>query len=359
MWAWWWSLASVLALVLSAVYSHVHVQPSVYAAVVLLCGSRLNLLFLAATLYGGLYAAGRTLQLRCFGELSLVEFARVKEHTLNYVLFKVVFMGAILNSDVEDLLIWTTWFVLMGALRVFVFICRERFGTAAGSIRHVAVVCGVAAADVVLALGCWWLFGEAGDSTLLLLLFENWVVFVSCGQVVAKHCCSSSLSAAATVDFAGDALVQISTLAHFVHVWAVYGVSFTLIDLFLFMNMRSVVVGLAKRAGAFIEYRRVLSSIRSSLRDAENLGPGETCRVCLEPMDSGGAKRLPCSHCFHQACLEEWVRHRRLCPICRAPVRVDRKQNDDRNSVFYFSTRAWLSWLPPVSVEMVRSGGAS
>lgn len=34
--------------------------------------------------------------------------------------------------------------------------------------------------------------------------------------------------------------IQIATLCHFVHVWKLYGVSFTLIDLFLFMNMRSV-----------------------------------------------------------------------------------------------------------------------
>ena len=63
----------------------------------------------------------------------------------------------------------------------------------------------------------------------------------------------------------------------------------------------------------------------------ESLWAGEArCLVCCEALrlPGGGAtalRQLPCSHAFHAACVDPWLRaFERSCPACRAPVGVAR-----------------------------------
>lgn len=44
-----------------------------------------------------------------------------------------------------------------------------------------------------------------------------------------------------------------------------------------------------------------------------------TCAICLEP-HARGSVRVPCGHSFHAACIEEWARRARSCPVCRADI---------------------------------------
>mmetsp|Transcript_8636 Transcript_8636/g.13016 ORF Transcript_8636/g.13016 Transcript_8636/m.13016 type:complete len:544 (-) Transcript_8636:1630-3261(-) len=53
-----------------------------------------------------------------------------------------------------------------------------------------------------------------------------------------------------------------------------------------------------------------------------------TCSICFEGVANEGEEdlalalyKLPCSHCFHGACLQKWFHNSHVtCPICRAPV---------------------------------------
>lgn len=48
------------------------------------------------------------------------------------------------------------------------------------------------------------------------------------------------------------------------------------------------------------------------------------CAVCLEDFKARDMQRtLPCLHRFHQACIDECLRHCGACPVCRHPVRED------------------------------------
>lgn len=42
-----------------------------------------------------------------------------------------------------------------------------------------------------------------------------------------------------------------------------------------------------------------------------------SCAICLEDMEIGMQVRwLPCSHVFHSACIERWLRRKNSCPCC-------------------------------------------
>ncbi|GBL93356.1 hypothetical protein AVEN_219481-1 [Araneus ventricosus] len=63
---------------------------------------------------------------------------------------------------------------------------------------------------------------------------------------------------------------------------------------------------------------------------------GYECTICLESTSRKEMKTLPCSHAFHEACIDVWLVENRRCPICRnEPVVVFRffTLNVKRNSV--------------------------
>src|SRR4051812_25622605 len=49
------------------------------------------------------------------------------DRLLNFLLFKVVFIGAVLEPTWIQLLILATWFGVLGYLRIFSMLCRDRF----------------------------------------------------------------------------------------------------------------------------------------------------------------------------------------------------------------------------------------
>ena len=46
-----------------------------------------------------------------------------------------------------------------------------------------------------------------------------------------------------------------------------------------------------------------------------------SCCVCLEDVCPGDQVRtLPCLHTFHSACAEEWLRKKKVCPLCQFAI---------------------------------------
>lgn len=48
--------------------------------------------------------------------------------------------------------------------------------------------------------------------------------------------------------------------------------------------------------------------------------PSGPCPICLAEYEGGEAlRRAPeCGHCFHAACIDEWLRVSATCPLCRS-----------------------------------------
>lgn len=67
----------------------------------------------------------------------------------------------------------------------------------------------------------------------------------------------------------------------------------------------------------------------------EELNSDNTCIICREEMVPGNsAKKLPCGHIFHAACLRSWFQRQQTCPTCRLDVLRARtpqnRQNDQQ-----------------------------
>ena len=129
---------------------------------------------------------------------------------------------------------------------------------------------------------------------------------------------------------------HILTVAHFLHIWSLHGVQFTLIDGVLALHLHSALSSACKK----IAQRR---NIHTIARDLNGLFPnasetelqkaaqaGDVCCICLGTMSTGHVKILKCGHLYHTHCLREVVERAQSfqaakCPLCRASV-VDGRQ---------------------------------
>eukprot|EP00913_Durusdinium_trenchii_P035955 g33640.t1 len=64
------------------------------------------------------------------------------------------------------------------------------------------------------------------------------------------------------------------------------------------------------------------------------------CPICLEDFNfdggkSGDMQKLECKHCFHGACIAEWLRDHESCPLCRAEVDVQLTEADQKKPEHY------------------------
>lgn len=50
--------------------------------------------------------------------------------------------------------------------------------------------------------------------------------------------------------------------------------------------------------------------------------PSEICSICLEPLDEN-VETTPCSHHFHEKCIQSWTQQKNECPVCRKKVHDD------------------------------------
>lgn len=86
------------------------------------------------------------------------------------------------------------------------------------------------------------------------------------------------------------------------------------------------------------------------------------CAVCLESLREGQrARRTPCLHTFHDACLSEWCRRSATCPVCtldlRSPMRLLRYRLSDLAALTVSEFQHLVSYLEVGGTE--RAPGAS
>ena len=282
-----------------------------------------------------------------FGELRLIEEHNLRDRTINFLLFKIIFIGAIVEPELLELICWASCFVVLGMLKMLCNLGRDRF-------EHVAVAPNITTWDharlitllllVMISCGLWanacvstfWYAG--GPSVVLLLLFECLTCCIAMTQTLAKYIVhgidvqffQSEWDWRGPlwyfIGFFGDITSLTISTCHYVHVWSLNGFSINLIDAILFLNIRVTVGNIIKQFTGWQNYRRMMHQLNVTYPDATNeelTRIDENCAICLRHLDeSATVKRLPCNHYFHRGCLQRLMENDGppLCPVCRTAL---------------------------------------
>lgn len=53
----------------------------------------------------------------------------------------------------------------------------------------------------------------------------------------------------------------------------------------------------------------------------KRLGVDDQCAVCISSIKHNETvRRLPCHHVFHCECIDEWLKRKAACPVCRDQI---------------------------------------
>jgi hypothetical protein len=183
--------------------------------------------------------------------------------------------------------------------------------------------------------------------------------------------------------FGFQLLAYTLTVAHFLHIWTLHGLQFTLIDGVLALHLHSALSAAGKKIAERRNLNRIARDLDAMFEDATEMELAKStdvfCCICLGTMSTGSVKKVGCGHLYHTHCLREVVERARSmeaakCPLCRAsvlsgeppegPPSEEENGNNGNNgggfgehALFRFSTEgilpAWLP-LPAFSFEVVR-----
>jgi hypothetical protein len=147
------------------------------------------------------------------------------------------------------------------------------------------------------------------------------------------------ISVLETTVFSLQLLIYALTVCHFLHIWSLHGLQFTLIDGVLALHLQSAISSASKKIAERRNLHRIARDLDGMFEDATELdlrkasATGDVCCICLGTMALGNVKKMRCGHLYHTHCLREVVERARSietarCPLCRASVLDGRQPNN-------------------------------
>jgi len=286
---------------------------------------------------------GLVVQTFFFGPLHNIEREQLRDKLLFYVGLKIVFIGAIVESptlggSISQIFVWIAWFSVLGFLKMFSLLGRERFQhltahepNAPVSIhfKMIALNSIILVSTALLSIFCYYVFGDR-IPVFLLMVFECFMVFLETAQTLSKYAVhlsdlylyegvwESRANLTYHIEFFSDILSLMAFLLHYTHILLLYGFNCSLIHAVILLHMKLIFVKLCKRVSSYFKYRRLLGDMDNRYSDvgAEELEAyDDKCPICLTGLDTG--KKLPCGHIFHRTCLTSWLERHSSCPTCR------------------------------------------
>merc|ERR1712216_593078 len=86
-----------------------------------------------------------------------------------------------------------------------------------------------------------------------------------------------------------------------------------------------------RKPGATTEMLQRLSVAK--FEETEVASQELSCSICLSDFEANDqVRKLPCSHYFHVACIDGWLRISRACPMCNADVSAQLPDSDKEHA---------------------------
>ncbi len=271
--------------------------------------------------YCGLLVFSKLLQGAIFGKLRVVERQRIKDQFWNFVFLKFIFIFGVLNlEELDEVARWCCWFSAVGFLSIHTQVCKDRFEylsfsaatPLASHLRVLGLLAFIQLACCLLLLAACLLGRAHGLSTGLFLFAEALGLFLRTLYVIAKYSLhlleqmnglarlADRAALAYYTDFGFEVAVVGLDFAHYLHMLVYGNFYLSMASLVVCMELKRLFVELKRRLRRHANYLRVLDKMEKKFpwASAAELAHTDKCAVCWEHLDA--ARRLPCSHIFHQ-----------------------------------------------------------
>jgi len=302
-------------------------------------GEKLAVLIWVNMFYCCLVWIGKLISKGIFGRILRFESQHLYDNILNFVLFKVIFISAVMNPRWAQVLVLALWIGILGFLHIFCKLSRDRFD-------HLSVTPSVPLFDLykvvgllcVIVISCFlWYYGciHLFPSMLTFLTLEAVPVAIDTCQLLIKYVAhiidnlnEEQMQNKGVImyysELFADLFILFCTILQYLQLLWMHGKSFGWTDVILLLNLRSAFKHLRRKIATHAVHWKAMSALRSTYLQAtahDLRVYGDHCAICRETMKE--ATRLPCGHCFHLSCLHSWIHHRSsqaTCPTCRSPI---------------------------------------
>ncbi|CAH1164366.1 unnamed protein product [Phaedon cochleariae] len=347
---------------------------------------------------------GRAVQKLVFGELRVSEHQQLRDKFWNFVFYKFIFVFGIINVQyIDEVLLWCSWFSLLGFLHLLSQLSKDRFEYLSFSPRtpfwsHVklmALLATIFALSGFMFVVSIFVGFFGGFNTFAFMSAEVILLSIRTLHIIiryALHLYDIRNEASAPLNSAEESKVWEKRGPISYYAELCFDLTALLIDLVhhlhmllwsnIFLSMASLVVCMQLRYTGYLfhEIQRKYKKhrnylwVRNHLEQNYPMATGkelqensDNCAICWEKMDS--ARKLPCLHLFHNTCLLSWLEQDTSCPTCRLVLDIQNPssanmespelQNDPQENVrrpfnhfFHFDGSRYVSWLPSFSVEV-------
>ncbi|KAF7996268.1 hypothetical protein HCN44_001900 [Aphidius gifuensis] len=346
--------------------------------------------------YCALILLGKTIQKLVFGELRASERQHLKDKFGNFIFYKFIFVFGVLNVQYADeVVLWWAWFTALGFLGLLSQLCKDRFvylsfspTTPGWSHARLLGLLGaiLALSSFMLLLSTAAAFFFVSFNTFAFMAAECILLAVRTIHVMLRYGIHlyDTRSSPRSSDKRGplayytELICELTILAvdflHHVHMLLWSNILLSMASLVICMQLRYLFHEIQRRITKHRNYLAVLCHMEQNypMASTDELNENsDNCAICWEKMET--ARKLPCSHLFHNSCLQSWLEQDTSCPTCRLILSMQANRRDNTpelrtelpesqtsvgrndNHFFHFDGSRYVSWLPSFSVEVTHN----
>ncbi|XP_026760596.2 E3 ubiquitin-protein ligase synoviolin isoform X2 [Galleria mellonella] len=328
-------LATVISLALTTVVigNAYYQKKQFYPSIVYLTNSNPSMAVMYLQAFILVLLVGKLLRKVFFGQLRPAEFEHLIERSW-YAITETCLAFTVFRDDFNPKFI--ALFTLLLFLKAFHWLAEDRVDYMERSpvigwlfhVRILSLLMLLAHADFYFIHHAYHFTASKGPSVQLVFGFEYSILIIMIVNILIKyvlHAIDSRWEApweskAAVLLYTELAINFLKVLLYIGFV-AVMVRIYTL-PLFAFRPMYETMRSFKKAYNDVVLSRRAIRNMNTLYPDAtaaELAAADNECIICREEMHSG-AKKLPCNHIFHAACLRLWFQRQQTCPTCRLNV---------------------------------------
>nr|CAD7447602.1 unnamed protein product [Timema bartmani] len=353
--------------------------------------------------YCCLILLGKFIQQLVFGELRVSEQQHIKDKFWNFVFYKFIFVFGVINVQyMDEVVLWCSWFSVLGFLHLLAQLCKDRFEYLSFSpttpgwshARLLGLLVAIFCLSGFMFLICVAVGFFGGLNTFAFMVAECVQLSVQTLHVIFRYVLhlydmrqgggsgGRVWEKRGPVAYYAELVFELAALlidlVHHLHMLLWSNILLSMASLVICMQLRFLFHEIQRRIKKHRNYLWVLNHMEQNypMASSEELSENsDNCAICWEKMES--ARKLPCTHLFHNSCLQSWLEQDSSCPTCRMVLSIQSPagleaanrmehnldtQGENQatprrppNHFFHFDGSRYVSWLPSFSVEVTHT----